>query len=102
VTKDVRLAFQLKEAGFFEGLRGEALEHHGQDARSPNLEELLEGSKAQFGSLEYRHGVKEWVVLDKYGVECTFGQSAWDAVARFWLNSRRQLDSQSSTFLAPR
>lgn len=102
MQKDVRLAFQLNESGFFDDdqdskrsdLSGPEAGGEIPNERIPSLEELLLKAGAQFGSLEYRRAVGEWVVFDSNGIERTFGQSAWDAVARFWLNSRRTLDRE--------
>ena len=99
MQKDVRLAFQLREAGFDQNQSGKRIELGGSRAETlevcyPSLEELIMKAQARFGSLEYRHDVGEWVVYDSNGEERTFGQSAWDAVARFWLNTQRRLDRE--------
>jgi hypothetical protein len=105
VQKDVRLAFQLNESGFFDGdgsgqrpdPGAEEIGANASNIRYPSLEELLTKAGEQFGSLEYRRAVGEWVVFDGNGIERTFGQSPWDAIARFWLNSHRSLDREYRT-----
>ncbi len=98
MKKDLRLAFQLQEAGFPLSACG-SRENPGPEEESypldvcyPSLEQLISESEGRLQSLTYRKEFGEWIACDDNDVEYATSTSLWDAVARFWLNTHRALD----------
>lgn len=92
-TQTTKTAVELFEAGYSDVInyQGRAVNVYDDEMwLPPTLDQLIDASGDHFGMLQRKIGRHQWLVTPKNEHKdfVTYGPTAWEATAKFWLGLR--------------